>query len=229
MVVRKITLPLQCTILLTHKIMKKIIALFAAFAVAIAAFAQTPEEIANRMSEAMGKLGNNGVRMTMDVKIPILGTTMSSTTYVLGKKARSEMKMLGQKVVSWMNEDTNWTYIPGENSVYIMDWDLNKKTKEQENMKMFEKDTDDYDVIMKKETDTAWYLQYNKKKSIKDKDIPKTINFVVAKGTYFPISMSTKMKGITVTIRDIKNNVTEKQVTFNKADYPGVTIIDERK
>ena len=181
------------------------------------------------MSEAMGKLGNNGVRMTMDVKIPILGTTMSSTTYVLGKKARSEMKMLGQKVVSWMNEDTNWTYIPGENSVYIMDWDLNKKTKEQENMKMFEKDTDDYDVIMKKETDTAWYLQYNKKKSIKDKDIPKTINFVVAKGTYFPISMSTKMKGITVTIRDIKNNVTEKQVTFNKADYPGVTIIDERK
>ena len=210
--------------------MKKVIALFAAFAVAIAAFAQTPEEIANKMNEAMGKFGDKGIRMNLDIKIPVLGT-MSSTYYILGYKIRAEAKVLGKKYVTWMDEETNWMYEPESNTITIMDWDSKKifNFKELGDMKMFEKDTDGYDVFLKKETDTAWYLQYKKKKSNKSKDDIKTLNFVVAKGTYYPISMSAKVKGFTVTMRDLKFNVTEKQVTFNKADYPGVTIIDERK
>ena len=212
--------------------MKKVIALLAAFAVAITSFAQTPEEIANKMSETIGKLGlgDKGLRMTADIKIPIIGT-LSATTYILGKKARTEMKMLGRKYVNWMDEETSWMYDQESNTIYIMDWDTEKifNFKEMGDMKKFEQDTDDYDVVLNKDTDTAWYLQYKKKKSNKDKDAPKKLDFVVAKGTYYPIRMSAKMKGITVTMRDLKFNITEKDVTFNKADYPGVTIVDQRK
>ena len=161
--------------------MKKVIALFAAFTVAIAAFAQTPEEIANKMNEAMGEFGDKGIRMNLDIKIPVLGT-MSSTYYILGYKMRAEAKVLGKKYVTWMDEETNWMYEPESNTITIMDWDTKEifNFKELGDMKMFEKDTDGYDIFLKKETDTAWYLQYKKKKSNKSKDDIKTLNFVVA-------------------------------------------------
>ena len=208
--------------------MKKIIALFAAFAVAIAAFAQTPEEIADKMSEVMGNLEDNGLRMTMDIKIPILGT-MSTTAWSLGEKMRMEAEMMGKKIVTWMDEDTEWTYEVEENTVTIKNRDIQKPSTEQENMKMFESVTEGYDVFLKKETDTAWYLQCKKNKSNKNKDDPKTMDIVVAKGTYYPISLSAKVSGVTVTMRDLDFNVTEKQVTFNKDDYTGVRIVDQRK
>ncbi len=208
--------------------MKKIIALFAAFAVAIAAFAQTPKEIADKMSEVMGNLEDNGLRMTMDIKIPILGT-MSTTAWSLGEKMRMEAEMMGKKIVTWMDEDTEWTYEAEENTVTIKNRDNQKPSTEQENMKMFESVTEGYDVFLKKETDTAWYLQCKKNKSNKNKDDPKTMDIIVAKGTYYPISLSAKVSGVTVTMRDLDFNVTEKQVTFNKDDYTGVRIVDQRK
>ena len=55
------------------------------------------------------------------------------------------------------------------------------------------------------------------------------MDLVIAKGTYQPVSLSTKLKGVTVTLRNLYFKVTEKEVTFNPADYPGVTIVDERK
>ena len=55
------------------------------------------------------------------------------------------------------------------------------------------------------------------------------MDLVVAKGTYFPVSLSAKVSVINVTIRDLGFNVTEKDVTFNPADFPDATIIDERK
>ena len=88
--------------------------------------------------------------------------------------------------------------------------------------------TEGYDVFLKKETDQAWYLQCKKNKSNTNKDDPKTMDLVIAKGTYHPISLSARVSGITVTMRDLGFNVTEKEVTFNKADYPGVTIVDKR-
>ena len=67
-----------------------------------------------------------------------------------------------------------------------------------------------------------------KSRSNTNKDDPKNMDLVVAKGTYMPKSLSTKVTGITITMRDLDYNVTEKDVTFNPADYPGVKIVDER-
>lgn len=213
--------------------MKKVIALFAAFAVTIAAFAQTPEEIVNKMNEVMDKLEGSGTGMTMVSKVPILGT-MTTTIYSLGHKTRLEVGMEGQKAITWMDGNTEWEYNPGSNTVTIKNRGSKKKPSELKNsnmeeLEMLEDITDGYDVFLTKETDKAWYLQCKKNKSNKRKDDPKKMDLVVAKGTYHPISLSTKVSGFTMTMRDFKFNVTEKDVTFNKADYPGVTIIDERK
>ena len=207
--------------------MKRLFALISALVLAVASFAQTPEEIANKMSEVMGNLEDNGLRMTMDIKIPILGT-MSTVAWSLGDKMRMEAEMMGKKIVTWMDEDTEWTYEAEENTVTIKNRDIQKPSTEQENMKMFESVTEGYDVFLKKETDTAWYLQCKKNKSNKNKDDPKTMDLVVSKGTYYPVSLSAKVSGVTVTMRDLDFNVTEKQVTFNKSDYPGVRIVDQR-
>ena len=207
--------------------MKKLLTLLAVLTFALASFAQTPEEIADKMSEVMDNLEDNGLRMTMDIKIPILGT-MSTTAWSLGEKMRMEAEMLGKKIITWMDENTEWTYVVEENIVTIENRDPKNPSSEQENMKMFESVTEGYDVFLKKETDTAWYLQCKKNKSNKNKDDPKTMDIVVAKGTYYPISLSAKVSGVTVTMRNLDFNVTEKQVTFNKSDYPGVRVVDKR-
>ena len=93
---------------------------------------------------------------------------------------------------------------------------------------MFNSVTDGYDVSIDKETDDAWYLYCKKLRSNPDKDAPKKITLVIAKGTYMPISLTTKVDGVTITMYDITFGVTEQQVTFNPADYPGVTINDQR-
>ncbi len=54
------------------------------------------------------------------------------------------------------------------------------------------------------------------------------MDLVVAKDSYLPISLSTKMYGITITMRDLGFDVTDQDVTFREADYPGVQIVDER-
>ena len=207
--------------------MKKLFTFIAALAFAHASLAQTPEEIVDRMSEAMEQLENAGLRMTMDIKIPILGT-MSSTAWSLGDKLRLEADMMGKKVVTWMNNDTEWTYEADGNTITIKNRDSEKPSSEQENMKMLDSVTEGYDVFLKKETDTAWYLQCKKNKSNKNKDDPKTMDLVVAKGSYHPISLSAKVSGITVTMRDLDFNVTEQQVTFDRAEYPGARVIDQR-
>ena len=207
--------------------MKRLFTLIAALAVALASFAQTPEEIVDRMSEAMEQLEDNGLRMTMDIKIPILGT-MSTVAWSLGDKMRMEAEAMGKKIITWMDNDTEWTYTADDNTVTISNRDAKKTSSEQENMQMFESVTEGYDVFLKKETDQAWYLQCKKNKSNTNKDDPKTMDLVIAKGTYHPISLSAKVSGITVTMRDLSFNVSEKQVTFNKADYPGAKIVDKR-
>ncbi len=56
--------------------MKRIFALLSAFVFAVAAYAQTAEEIIARMDAAMDQVEkDSGFRMTMDLKIPLLGTT----------------------------------------------------------------------------------------------------------------------------------------------------------
>lgn len=207
--------------------MKRFIALLAACVLAVAAFAQTPEEIIDKMEETMSKLEVDGIVMAMDIKIPILGT-MASKAWNKGDKTRIEGSIMGKKIVTWIDGDTEWEYNSDEKQVRIRHHDTSKQTQEQSNAKLFDAITEGYDVFLDKETATAWRIRCKKNKNNKEKDDPKTMDLVVAKGTYYPVSLSAKVSGISVKLYDLGFEVTDKQVTFDPADYPGVTIIDER-
>ena len=208
--------------------MKRILTFLAVMAFASTAFAQTAEEIIARMDEVMEQVGEeNGLRMTMDLKIPILGT-MSTTAYVLGDKMRMEAKMMGKNLVTWQDGVTEWTYDSDENVITIESQDQSKKSEEKENMKMFQSATEGYDVSISKETAQAWTIKCKKNRSNTNKDDPKNMEIVVAKETFYPMSLSAKVEMVTVTMRNLQFSVSEKDVTFNKADYPGATIIDKR-
>ena len=211
-----------------QSIMKRILTFLAVMAFASTAFAQTAEEIIARMDEVMEQVGEeNGLRMTMDLKIPILGT-MSTTAYVLGDKMRMEAKMMGKNLVTWQDGVTEWTYDSDENVITIESQDQSKKSEEKENMKMFQSATEGYDVSISKETAQAWTIKCKKNRSNTNKDDPKNMEIVVAKDTYYPVSLSAKVDMVTVTIRNIGFHVTEEQVTFNRADYPKANVIDKR-
>ena len=208
--------------------MKRILALLTACVLAVAAYAQTAEEIMAKMEEVMSQVGeDSGLRMTMDIKIPILGT-MSSKAWSLGDKMRMEAEMMGKKIITWQDGKTEWTYDVEDNKITIENQDLTKKSDEKENMEMFQNATEGYDVSIAKENATSWTIKCKKNRSNTNKDDPKNMEIVVAKGTYYPVSLSAKVDLVTVTMRDLGFNVTEKDVTFNKADYPGATIIDKR-
>ena len=208
--------------------MKRFFALLTACVLAVAAYAQTAEEIVAKMDAAMEQVSaENGFRMTMDIKIPILGT-MSSDAWSLGDKMRLEAQMMGKKLVTWQDGQTEWTYDAGENTITIENQDKTKKSDEQENMKMFQSATEGYDVSIAKETSSAWTIKCKKNRFNTNKDDPKNMEIVIAKDTYYPMSLSAKVDMVTVTRRNLKFNVTEEEVTFNKADYPGATIIDKR-
>ena len=209
-------------------IMKRFFALLTALTLAVAAYAQTAEEIVAKMDAAMEQVSaENGFRMTMDIKIPILGT-MSSDAWSLGDKMRLEAQMMGKKLVTWQDGQTEWTYDAGENTITIENQDKTKKSDEKENMKMFQSATEGYDVSIAKETSTSWTIKCKKNRFNTNKDDPKNMEIVIAKDTYYPMSLSAKVDLVTVTMRNLKFNVTEEEVTFNKADYPGATIIDKR-
>ena len=208
--------------------MKRIIVLLAACALAVTAFAQTADEIVAKMDEVMeGLTVEKGFRMTMDIKIPILGT-MSSKAWTLGEKMRLEAEMMGYKVITWQDGQTEWTYDSEKNTITIENQDQTKKSDEKENMKMFEGAAEGYDVSLSKETADAWYIKCRKSKSNTNEDDPKTMELVVAKGTYYPVSLSATVNLVKVTMRDLAFNVTEEQVTFNQANYPTATVIDKR-
>lgn len=205
--------------------MKRTVTFLAALVFSFCAFAQTPEEIVSRMETVMG--GHNeadGLTMVMDMKIPILGT-MSSKTYVLGEKMKMIATVRNEQVVTWYDGEVSRTYVPKTNEITVS----TKKSKKVEDagseMEMFSGVTAGYDVSIKKETDQAWYLLCKKSKTNKEKDDPKTMELVVAKGTYMPLSISAKMSGVTMTIRDVGYEVTEADVTFNPADYPDAKIV----
>ena len=207
--------------------MKRIFALLLTLACSIPALAQTAEEIVARMDQEMNKAYKEKVAFTMEMKIPILGT-MSSRNYVYGDKMKMEGKMMGEKVVMFSDGKTDWTYNPKDNTIEIENAKPSEDSKKDADMDMLEGITTGYDVSIKKETDTAWYIHCKKSASNTEKDDPKTMDLVVRKSNYIPISVSTKMKGVTVTLKDFAFNVTEKQVTFNQADYPDAKVVDKR-
>ena len=206
--------------------MKKILCFIAFIVNAAIAVAQTPQEIVSRMEAELEKHEKEGVIMTVDAKVPVLGT-MSTRTYSLGDKARIEAKMMDVDIITWTDGKTVWAYNSKKNEVEISTQEGD--TESEGDVEMFSGITDGYDVTLDQETAKDWLFICKKSKSNKDKDAPKKMELVVAKGSYMPISLKTKVSGITITMRDISFGVTEKKVTFNAKDYPGVTIVDKRK
>lgn len=209
--------------------MKKLFAtLFAIVAFVAVAIAQTPQEIVSRMETEMGKLEKQGVVMMADAKIPIFGT-MTTKTYTLGDKSRSEGAMLGVEIVTWSDGETIWEYNVKENQVQIENARFNTKSDSNGDLGLFSGITEGYDVSIDKETATEWNLLCKKSKSNTDKDAPQKIELVIAKGTYVPVTLITKVEGIKITMYDITFGVTEEEVTFNADNFPGVTVVDKRQ
>lgn len=201
-----------------------IAALLASLAIS---FAQTPEEIIERMDSEMKKADEMGLAITMDLTIPIIGKT-SAAMRVRGDKSRTEMSIKDVKETLWMDKTTMWTYSSTSNEVVIESRKNDSKNSQEENIEMFSGITEGYDVKLEKETADTWQFRCDKSKSNTNKDDPKKMTLIVSKKDYMPISLSTKVKGITVTMRDAKLGVSESEVTFNASSLPGVTITDKR-
>jgi outer membrane lipoprotein-sorting protein len=205
--------------------MKKIFfSIAATFTFLVTAWAQTPEEILAKMDKAMEAAETAGLSMVMDLKIPILGTT-TATMYMLGDKVRTETSLLGHKLITFSDGVTEWEYESKSNELTIKKAPADDSSPEAE---MFEGITDGYDVTLKNETADAWYLVCKKSKDNIDKDDPSKMDLVVSKKTYLPISLSTKMQGVRLTLRDVVVGVDEKLLDFRVEDYPDAKIIDQR-
>ncbi len=208
--------------------MKKLLSIFAFIAFAAVAVAQTPEEIISRMEAEMGKHDESeGFVMTMDMKIIIVGT-ISSRSYVLGDKMRIEANRDGKDFITWSDGTTDWSYDSEKNEIEITNAKPREKSETEGDTKLFKGITDGYDVKIDKETATEWHIRCKRSRSNPDKDAPKRMDLVVAKGTYWPVSLSTSVTGASVTMRDISFGVTEEQVTFDSKAYPNATIVDKR-
>lgn len=209
--------------------MKKLIAIISFIALATVAMAQTAEEIITRMEAEMSKHDESeGTAMTMDMKIIFVGT-ISSRNYVLGDKMRIEaINDDGKNFVTWSDEKTEWVYDSEKNEIEIKNAKPKEKSETNGDTKLFQDITDGYEVKIDKETATEWHIRCKRSKSNPDKDAPKRMDLVVAKGTYWPVSLSTSVTAATVTLRDISFGVTEEQVTFNPNEFPNATIVDKR-
>ena len=209
--------------------MKKLIAIISFIALATNAMAQTAEEIITRMEAEMSKHDESeGTAMTMDMKIIFVGT-ISSRNYVLGDKMRIEaINDDGKNFVTWSDGKTEWVYDSEKNEIEIKNAKPKEKSETNGDTKLFQDITDGYEVKIDKETATEWHIRCKRSKSNPDKDAPKRMDLVVAKGTYWPVSLSTSVTAATVTLRDISFGVTEEQVTFNPNEFPNATIIDKR-
>lgn len=207
---------------------------FLMLAFAVLALAQTPQEIVSRMEKEMDKHEKDGMSMVVDVKVPILGTMTSKASF-LGDRCRIEASMMGVDIITWSDETSEWIYNSKSNEVEIRK--LSVKTDKEGAAKaadgagdvdLFSQVSAGYDVSIKKETANAWFILCKKKSTNTEKDAPKNIDLVIAKGSYYPVSLSTKMSGIALTMRDVKFGVSEKAVTFRPEDFPGITITDKR-
>ena len=208
--------------------MKKIIAIISFIALATAAMAQTAEEIVSRMEAEMSKHNESeGFAMTMDIKMIFIGT-ISSRSYVLGDKMRIEANRDGKDFVTWSDGKTEWNYDSEKNEIEITNAKPKEKTNTDGDTKLFKDITAGYDIKIDKETATEWHIRCKRSRSNPDKDAPKRMDLVVAKETYWPVSLSTSVTAASVTMRDISFGVTEEQVTFNPKEFPQATIVDNR-
>lgn len=200
----------------------------AVLAFAALSSAQTTDEIIARMDSEMSKIKpETGMKMGMDIGLPIIGTTRSNV-WILGEKTRMEVSVKDEKSTVWMDETTTWTYTPKDNEVVIENKKPSDNSTADDGMGLVNSVTEGYDVKLEKETADAWYFNCTKSKSNTKKDDPKKMSLVVDKKTYVAKSLSAKMKGISITLRDMAPGVTADDVTFNPSKLPGVKITDKR-
>ena len=212
--------------------MKRILCFAIAFLWATLTFAQTGLEIVNRMNERINARKATGISLNVDVKVPIVGVITTKTT-VLGDRRCIRMNVKGQDIINYNDGETNWLYMAEANSVIISNDTLTQAIQANRgqgsmDMDIFGDITEGYDISIKSENLVKWELLCKRKKSKDDDDSPKKITIEVRKESYDPISLTTKIMGITCTMNDFKFGVTEKDVTFNESDFPGVKIVDNR-
>lgn len=205
--------------------MKKVFTLFAALLTATALFAQTAEEIVARMDEVTDQFEAEGFSMIMDMKIPIVGT-FSTTMYTLGDKYKASITIMGKELITWSDGKTDWEYDASKNVITITNA---TSSDAEDSMNTLNGITDGYDVKLKKETADAWHIQCTKSKTNTNKDDPKKMDLVVAKGTYLPVSHTVTIDGVKIVLHDFAKGVTEEEVTFDPSRYPTAEIKDERK
>ena len=207
--------------------MKRLICIIIGFAFAVGALAQTAEEILAKMEEVFDRHEEDGVSMVVETKIPILGT-ISAKTWVLGNKTRMDTKMLGRQLMIWDDGVTEYTYDVKGKELTIADGS-GEPAEDSGDLEMFSGIADGYDVSISKQTADAWYILCKKSKSNTEEGAPETMDLAVAKGTYHPISLSTKVEGVKMTMKDLKFGVSEEEVTFDISRYRGIKINDKRK
>ena len=205
--------------------MKKVFTFFAALLTATALFAQTAEEIVARMDEVTDQFEAEGFSMIMDMKIPIVGT-FSTTMYTLGDKYKASITIMGKELITWSDGKTDWEYDASKNTLTISNA---TSSDAEDSMNTLNGITDGYDVKLKKETADAWHIQCTKSKTNTNKDDPKKMDLVVAKGTYLPISHTVTIDGVKVILHDFAKGVTEEEVTFDPSKYATAEIIDKRE
>lgn len=190
--------------------------------------AQTPEEVVERMNAEFRKGDSLGMSFDFLMSIPILGE-FRATNYTLGDKLRVDVFAKDNKNINWSDGTTEWTYDSEKNEVRITKAKPKENNSNSGDKNLVTGVSEGYDLSFDKKTnDKVWYITCKKNKSNKEKDDPKRIDLAVSKADYSTIYMKTKAKGIGISMENFKVGVTEAQVTFNPADYPDATIIDER-
>ncbi len=191
--------------------------------------AQTAQEIVDKMDQVMANVdADDGMSMVMEMKMPIIGT-IATHVLSLGGKMRMDIAKGQDTLITWVDASTEWTYDSDKNQVTIKNRTADAPSKADENMKMFDGITAGYDVSIRKETPAEWHIRCRKNRDNKEKDDPKTMDLVVEKGTYMPLSLSAKVSMVTITMRNLAYGVvTEKDVTFDPASYPTAKVVDER-
>lgn len=205
--------------------MKRFFSIIVFAALAVNAFAQTPEEIVKNMESVMEQGEQTGMVMTVDIRIPILGT-LSTRVWNLDKKSYMEGTMQGRTLRIWSDGVTSWSYDAETNELEIKD----EKPGEASDNKTstFKGSSEGYDLSITKETDEAWFITGKKSRANKSKDDPKRLDMVIAKGSFQPINLSSKLNGVRLTIRDFEFGVSEEKVTFDQSMFPDATIVDKR-
>jgi len=205
--------------------MKKLICIIAALVLGISALAQTPEEIITRMDETMTAREGEGLSMTVETKLFMIGK-VSMKMYSLGNKMRIETNVLGHHMIDWSDDTTDWSYNIDTEQITITN--AKEGSGDGDEKEMLSGITDGYDVSLKSETDKEWVILCKKSKGNKEKDAPKTMTLTVSKSNYYPVSLVAKVAGVNMVLKDFGFGVSEDFVTFNPANYPNATIEDKR-